>query len=218
MINLDWSANWETSRFAGSSNCRHLVRWLVYSNNSSSDIHLKAYSGCGPIGLITAAVAHAYSAKKIIAFDNNPKRVEFARNYISPITGRPIIDQVFLNTDLPTTPATPTGASGATKGLFGKIGEAGSGAGIGDGEQEVNGAANHEDHDEITTGDIMWEAAKVRAAKWIEEAGLTNEEGVDRVIEATGAQDCGLLGVAIAKQGAVCKYHSHANYIQLTIG
>ena len=63
-----------------------------------------------------------------------------------------------------------------------------------------------EHHD--TVGDIKWEAAKRVAAKWIEEAGLTAEEGVDRVVEATGAEDCGLLGCAIAKQGGVCESRS----------
>nr|XP_019050436.1 xylitol dehydrogenase [Kwoniella bestiolae CBS 10118]OCF29366.1 xylitol dehydrogenase [Kwoniella bestiolae CBS 10118] len=129
-----------------------------------------AIFGCGPIGLITAAVAHAYSARKIIAFDNNPTRVEFAKKYISPLTGKPIIDHVFLIED-------------------------GSGAGIGDGE--IN---DHEDHEE-TLGDRKWEQAKKVAAEYAEIAGLLDEEGVDRVVEATGAEDCMLLGIAIAKQG-----------------
>nr|XP_019001749.1 xylitol dehydrogenase [Kwoniella mangroviensis CBS 8507]OCF65210.1 xylitol dehydrogenase [Kwoniella mangroviensis CBS 8507] len=128
-----------------------------------------AIFGCGPIGLITAAVAHAYSARKIIAFDNNPDRVEFAKKYISPLTGKPIIDHVFLID--------------------------GSGAGIGDGE--IN---DHEDHEE-TLGDRKWEQAKKIAAEFAEKAGLLEEEGVDRVVEATGAEDCMLLGIAIAKQG-----------------
>lgn len=142
-------------------------------------------------------MAHAYSARKIIAFDNNPKRVEFAKRYISPITGKPIIDHVFLNTDLPTSSPSSNGHSG----LASKLGEAGSGAGIADGE---TGVEEEDDHGP-TVGDIKWEAAKVQAAKWIEEAGLTSEEGVDRVIEASGAEDCGLLGCAIAKQGGICE-------------
>ena len=156
------------------------------------------HSGCGPIGLITAAVAHAYSARKIVAFDNNPKRVEFAKKYISPITGKPIIDHVFLNTDLPT--KSPKTHVNGTNALSKKLGEDGSGAGIGDGEHGVEEEEHHE-----TVGDIKWEAAKARVAAWVEEAGLTSDEGFDRVIEATGAEDCGLLGIAIAKQGAVCE-------------
>jgi len=148
--------------------------------------------------LITAAVAHAYSARKIIAIDNNPKRVEFAKKYISPITGKPIIDHVFLSTNLPT-----SSSNGHGNGLSEKIGEKGSGAGIGDGETGVSEGEEEAHHD--TIGDIKWEAAKLVAAKWIEEAGLTAEEGVDRVVEATGAEDCGLLGCAIAKQGGVCE-------------
>jgi len=45
---------------------------------------------------------------------------------------------------------------------------------------------------------MKWEWAKVKAAEFL------REEGVDRVIEASGAEDCGLLGVALAKQGAIC--------------
>ncbi len=51
---------------------------------------------------------------------------------------------------------------------------------------------------------MKWEWAKVKAAEFLREAGLDAEEGVDRVIEASGAEDCGLLGVALAKQGAIC--------------
>ncbi|KAK1927366.1 putative xylitol dehydrogenase [Papiliotrema laurentii] len=149
-----------------------------------------AIFGCGPIGLITAAVAHAYSARKIIAVDNNPKRVEFAKKYISPITGKPIIDHVFLNTDLPS-------SIPQSNGHMNGVSPTDVGAGVGDGEA---GVVEEEHH--VTPGDIKWEAAKERAAKWIAEAGLTAEEGFDRVIEASGAEDCGLLGVAIAKQGA----------------
>ena len=158
-------------------------------------------SGCGPIGLITGAVAHAYSARKIIGIDNNPKRVEFAKKYLSPITGKPIFDHVFLSTDLPTSaPANGHAQANGHSGLAEKIGEQGSGAGIADGQIGVE-----EDEDHTTVGDVKWEAAKEVAAKWIEEAGLTAEEGVDRVVEATGAEDCMLLGCAIAKQGGICE-------------
>lgn len=145
--------------------------------------------------MITAAVAHAYSARKIIAFDINPSRVEFARNYISPLTGKPIIDHVFLNQ--PISASSPK-EKAKVNGLAGKLGEQPSGAGIGDGE------TGHEKEEHETVGDRKWKWAKVMAAKYIEEAGLSAEEGVDRVIEASGAEDCGLLGVALAKQGAVC--------------
>lgn len=160
-----------------------------------SAVHEKAnmisLRGCGPIGLITAAVAHAYSARKIISFDNNPLRVEFAKKYISPLTGKPIIDHVFLTTDLPETSLKPN-SNGKKHDEKTSI--------VGDGEPvEVD------DHEEETVGDMKFEHAKVRAAEYLEQIGLTGEEGVDRVVEATGSEDCGLLGVAIAKQGAICK-------------
>lgn len=37
-------------------------------------------SGCGPLGLITMAVAKSYGVAKIIAFDIEPARVEFAKS------------------------------------------------------------------------------------------------------------------------------------------
>jgi D-xylulose reductase len=147
-------------------------------------------SGCGPIGLITAAVAHAYSASKIIAFDISPDRVAFAKKYMSPLTGRPIIDHVFLNKAVPTTPLDDNAGE-----LAEKIGESGSGAGVGDGEID--------DHEVVSEGDRKWEQAKKMAAEYLIEAGLDGDEGVDRVIEATGTEDCAMLGVAVAKQGAI---------------
>lgn len=42
-------------------------------------------------------------------------------------------------------------------------------------------------------------------AEWVEQAGLEEEEGFDRVVEATGAQDPVMLAVAAAKQGGVCE-------------
>lgn len=123
-----------------------------------------AIMGCGPIGLIAAAVAHAYSVSKIIGFDINPKRVEFAQNYISPITGKPIFDKVFLVDEL-------------DKGL---------------------------DAGDFTPGDAKFEEAKRRAATYLAEAGLS-PEGVDRVVEASGAEDSGMLGIAIARMGATCE-------------
>ncbi|KIR28111.1 xylitol dehydrogenase [Cryptococcus deuterogattii 99/473] len=166
--------------------------------------------GCGPIGLISAAVAHAYSARKIIAFDNNPQRVEFAKKYISPLTGKPIIDHVFLVKDLPTSSLKDSHASGngnmtngQTEALAHALGETGSGAGMGDGEMV------DEDHEQ-TIGDKKWEWAKKIVAGFVQEAGLAAEEGVDRVVEATGAEDCMLMGIAIAKQGG--------NYLAVGLG
>lgn len=147
-------------------------------------------SGCGPIGLITAAVAHAYSARKIIGIDISPSRVEFAKKYISPLTGKPIFDAVFLNTPLPTQ-AAPKNGTGASTPHVGN-------------DTEVGDATDADEHE--TVGDIKWEHAKKRVAGWIQELGLTEEEGVDRVVEASGAEDSMLLGIAIAKQGATCKF------------
>jgi D-xylulose reductase len=42
-------------------------------------------SGCGPLGLLVMAVAKAYGAKKIIAFDIEQSRVEFAVKYNADI-------------------------------------------------------------------------------------------------------------------------------------
>ena len=160
---------------------------------------LSRLRGCGPIGLITAAVAHAYSVRKIIAFDISPSRVEFARKYISPITGRPIIDHVFLNEPL-SSQSRKSKPKKNGNALTGKLGAEPSGAGIGDGQ---SGVMEEEDHE--TLGDIKWEWAKVKAAEILAEAGLSEDQGVDRIIEATGAEDCGLLGVALAKQGGICQ-------------
>lgn len=136
-------------------------------------------SGCGPIGLITAAVSHAYSARKIIGFDINPARVEFAKKYMSPLTGKPIFDHVFLVDGLPSTPV---------------------------GHQNGHGGDQAADEHHQTPGDCRWEWAKVRAAQWCEETGLVGEEGVDRVIEAAGAEDAMLHGIAFCKQGGVCEW------------
>ncbi|KAG2416524.1 hypothetical protein HFD88_007739 [Aspergillus terreus] len=126
-----------------------------------------AIFGCGPIGLITAAVAHAYCAAKIIAFEINPSRVTFAKEYRSPMTGRPIIDRVYQIEPIPT----------------------------GDGPVQ--------DAEEQTPGDAKWEHAKKRMDAIIQECGFSAEQGVDRVIEASGAEDAMLHGVALCKQGGV---------------
>ncbi|KKK21437.1 hypothetical protein AOCH_000134 [Aspergillus ochraceoroseus] len=138
-----------------------------------------AIFGCGPIGLITAAVAHAYSAKKIIAFDINPDRVAFAKKYLSPMTGKPIIDHVYHIDLLPTTPE-----SDAQPQLNNNA--------MANGEQEPQ-----------TIGDFRWECAKDRMWRVVEECGLSAEAGVDRVIEASGAEDSMLHGIAICKQGGI---------------
>ncbi|GAB1214560.1 hypothetical protein ATERTT37_003724 [Aspergillus terreus] len=113
------------------------------------------------------AVAHAYCAAKIIAFEINPSRVAFAKEYRSPMTGRPIIDRVYQIEPIPT----------------------------GDGQVQ--------DAEEQTPGDAKWEHAKKRMEAIIQECGFSAEQGVDRVIEASGAEDAMLHGVALCKQGGV---------------
>ncbi|KAH8886200.1 GroES-like protein [Thozetella sp. PMI_491] len=147
-----------------------------------------AIFGCGPIGLITAAVAHAYSARKIIAFEINPSRVEFAKKYLSPLTGKPIIDHVFHITQLPY--ATESNVEHRT-----------------DDSHTTNGHARANGE---TAGDANWECAKMRMEKILEEVGLTHEDGVDTVIEASGAEDAMMHGVAICKQGGT--------YLQVGLG
>jgi D-xylulose reductase len=159
-------------------------------------------SGCGPIGLITAAVAHAYSARKIIGFDNNPSRVAFAQKYISPITNKPIFDRVFLSHALSTTSVSHTHSN-----------EAPTAAGLGDGEVPI--AGDEEEHEEKSEGDRKWEQAVVRAEDWIKEMGLEGEDGFDRVVEASGAEDAGLLGVALAKPGGICGLSPHSMTLEL---
>ncbi|RSH88916.1 hypothetical protein EHS25_002578 [Saitozyma podzolica] len=152
-----------------------------------------AIFGCGPIGLITAAVAHAYSARKIIAFDINPSRVEFARKYISPLTGKPIIDHVFHIADLP-----KAGHHGVANGNAANAADT----------AEIS--VPNGDHEHKTPGDIKWTAAQERMREIISQVGLDREGGVDRVVEASGAEDGMLHGVAIAKQGAI--------YLQVGLG
>ncbi|KAH7264594.1 chaperonin 10-like protein [Fusarium solani] len=137
-----------------------------------------AIFGCGPIGLITAAVAHAYSARKIIAFDISPSRVDFAKKYRSPLTGKPIIDHVFLVDAL---------------------------VGLEDRGLD-NGDADHH----VTPGDFKWEQAMRNMTRIIDSCGLGLEGGVDRVIEASGAEDAMLNGVAICKPGGI--------YLQVGLG
>ncbi|KAI0160511.1 GroES-like protein [Xylariaceae sp. FL1272] len=133
-----------------------------------------AIFGCGPIGLITAAVSHAYSTRKIIAFDINPKRVEFAKSYLSPLTGKPIIDHVFLVDALPSQPA-----------------------GSSDGHEQ-------------TEGDYKFETAQTRMDEILRQVGLDDEGGVDTVVEASGANDAMLHGIAITKEGGI--------YLQVGLG
>lgn len=137
------------------------------------DPSVDSASGCGPIGLITAAVAHAYSARKIIAFDISPSRVDFAKKYRSPLTEKPIIDHVFLVDAL---------------------------VGLEDRGLD-NGDADHH----VTPGDFKWEQAMRNMTRIIDSCGLGLEGGVDRVIEASGAEDAMLNGVAICKPGGICR-------------
>ena len=162
-------------------------------------------AGCGPIGMITAAVAHAYSARKIVAIDNNPERVEFARKYISPITGKPIIDLVIHNGAIPDGPLPSSKKSHAHAHAHDQ--ENGHGAGVTDGEirPEDEAQAGGDDHGH-SAADTKWEWAKLMVADWVEQAGLTEEEGFDRVIEATGSQDPVMFAIAAAKQGGNCAY------------
>lgn len=172
---------------------------------------LTSVSGCGPIGLITAAVAHAYSARKIVAFDHNPERVEFAKKYISPITGKPIIDLVIHNGAIPDKPypkSRKAQANGHGHGHGHSHGPADGangdhGAGVADGEVDA--------HDDTLPAEHRWEWAQEMVKEWVAQAGLTEEEGFDRVIEATGSQDPVMFAVAAAKQGANCESPLHSS-------
>lgn len=134
-----------------------------------------AVIGTGPIGLITGAVARAYGLSKIVGFDVNPKRVEFARKYRDP-SGRAVFDHVFVVPELPTSLPSNGNANGDANG--------------GDREEE-----------EVPVGDIKYEAAKRNAKTYLEEAGV-DSEGFERIVEASGAEDGGMLGVALAAMGA----------------
>ncbi|WVN90741.1 uncharacterized protein L203_105983 [Cryptococcus depauperatus CBS 7841] len=127
--------------------------------------------------------------------------VEFAKHYMSPLTGKPIFDHVFLTKDLPTT-SLKNPSSGHSKNKLIPLSETGSTAAIEDGEVV--------DEEQVTPGDRKWEWAKKVAAEFIEKAGLVSEEGVDRVIEATGAEDCMFMGIAIVKRGG--------NYLAVGLG
>lgn len=126
-------------------------------------------------------MAHAYSAGRIIAFDIKPSRVEFAKAYKSPLTGRPIIDHVFQIDSLPD---------------------------VSRKHSDTNGTGHGQDH--TTPGDAAWMVAQERMEAILEEVGLAAEGGIDRVIEASGAQDSMLHGVAICKDGGV--------YLQVGLG
>lgn len=64
---------------------------------------------------------------------------------------------------------------------------------------------NHHYEEEVTEGDFMWGVAQERMAEIVCQCGLEAEEGVDTVVEASGAGDSMLHGVAICKQGGTCK-------------
>lgn len=106
------------------------------------------------------------------------------------MTGKPIFDHVFLNTEL----TVPQSSKPASKPNGGEVPHLGT-------DGEVGDIDAGDDHHEETYGDRKWEEGKRRVAKWVEEIGLTEEEGVDRVVEASGTEDGILLGVAILKQG-----------------
>ena len=52
-----------------------------------------AVFGCGPLGQLCMAVAKAYGARSIVAFDKSPKRVKFAQGYAAT--------HAFVSPDLP---------------------------------------------------------------------------------------------------------------------
>ena len=137
--------------------------------------------------------------------------MDFAKSYISPTTGQPIFDHVFLNTPLPSD--VPPKEEGA---LARRLGEAADEPGGGDADRVD--AVDSEDLgiEAPTEGDVRWMWAKERAAGWIEESGLADEEGFDRVLECSGADDCGLLGCALAKQGGTCELGTSETHGRLT--
>lgn len=114
---------------------------------------------------------------------------------MSPLTGKPIIDHVYLIKPLPEVAEHQTTSNGV---------ENGDCNGAENGEIPV--AADQEEAHEDTVGDIKWEWAKKRMNDIINECGLAAEEGVDRVVEASGAGDSMLHGVAICKEGGICKF------------
>lgn len=78
-------------------------------------------------------------------------------------------------------------------------------------KHEANGAeTNGTSHDHTTPGDKAYTVAQERMDAIIQAVGLADEGGVDRVIEASGAQDSMLHGVAICKDGGV--------YLQVGLG
>ena len=154
-------------------------------------------SGCGPIGLITAAVAHAYSASKIIGFDIRQSRVDFAKKYLSPLTGKPIFDNVFLLDPIAVSETNGTSTS------FSSASPNGHTHAHAHSHAHSHGH-NHSHKDEhVTPGDRAWAAAQKTMDAVSKVAGLALAGGVDRVIEASGAQDAMLHGVALCKDGGV---------------
>ena len=74
----------EESKYESSSNRGGLVSFSV-ALKFLKFLLIIIESGCGPLGLLAMAVARAYGAKKIIAFDIEQSRVDFAVKYNADI-------------------------------------------------------------------------------------------------------------------------------------
>jgi D-xylulose reductase len=77
---------------------------------------------------------------------------------------------------------------------------------------QLNGDSNGDRHAQahgprhVPEGDHKFEWAKRRVASWIKQAGLARDGGVDNVVEATGAEDGMMYGIALGKQGSACEW------------
>lgn len=149
--------------------------------------------------MIAGAVAHAYSARRVIGFDHNPDRVAFAKSYLSPTTGKPIFGNVFLTDELP-----ETAPDGSTNGaLSNGCSHAHAPLANGHGHGEGDGPRH------VPSGDHKFEWAKRRVASWLKMSGLLAEGGVDKIVEATGAEDGMMYGIALGRQGSACESSQH---------
>lgn len=89
----------EKSKYAGSSdNCR-LVSLICLQSHQTNLLS----SGCGPLGLLVIAVAKAYGVAKIIAFDIEQSRVDFAVKHGADIG---VLSSMNTNSEEPLTFAT----------------------------------------------------------------------------------------------------------------